>query len=296
MRKGLAKSKPKFLLVHVNSIKFRVFVQVKNMVALIFYSAIIVQKGEEFMKISEKFKNLPTVWVAILAFGVALGGFFIGNGVYKSLTARTVTVKGLAEMDVVADTAVWTIKFNRVGGDLTRVQSDIDSDTVKIHEFLIDNGFKENEIQNMRITVRDKYAGYSEMERKAQESSDRYVIETGVMVRSNAVDLIDSVSRKMGDLVRQGVTVSEDYAGPIYLFNGINDIKIKMIEEATKNARAAGEQFAKDADAKLGKIKTANQGVFSVSARDQVDAWSDNEKQSINKRVRVVSTITFYLK
>lgn len=248
------------------------------------------------MKISEKFKNLPTIWVVILAFGVALGGFFIGNGVYKSLTARTVTVKGLAEMDVVADTAVWTIKFNRVGGDLTRVQSDIDSDTAKIHAFLMDNGFKEDEIQNMRITVRDKYAGYSDMERKSQESSDRYVIETGVMVRSGAVGLIDSVSRKMGDLVRQGVTVSEDYAGPIYIFNGINDIKIKMIEEATKNARAAGEQFAKDADAKLGKIKTANQGVFSVSARDQVDAWSDNEKQAINKRVRVVSTITFYLR
>ena len=104
------------------------------------------------------------------------------------------------------------------------------------------------------------------------------------------------VSRKMGDLVRQGVTVTEDYTGPIYVFNGLNDIKIKMIEEATKNATAAGEQFAKDANATLGKIKTANQGTFSITARDQVDAWSDNEKQSINKRVRVVSTITFYLR
>ena len=69
-----------------------------------------------------------------------------------------------------------------------------------------------------------------------------------------------------------------------------------MIEEATKNATAAGEQFAKDAGARLGKIKSANQGTFSIAARDQVDAWSDNEKQSINKRVRVVSTITFYLR
>ena len=69
-----------------------------------------------------------------------------------------------------------------------------------------------------------------------------------------------------------------------------------MIELATKNATAAGEQFAKDAGATLGKIKTANQGTFSISARDQVDAWSDNERQAINKRVRVVSTITFFLK
>jgi hypothetical protein len=248
------------------------------------------------MKISEKFKNLPTVWVVIMALGIALGGFFIGNGVYKSLASRTVTVKGLAEMDVVADTAVWNIKFSRVGGDLTRVQSDVDSDLAKTRKFLMDNGFEENELQNLRITVRDKYAGYSEAERKDQASNDRCVVETGVMVRSNSVNLVDSVSRKMGDLVRQGVTVSEDYTGPIYVFNGLNDIKIKMIEAATKNATAAGEQFAKDAGTSLGKIKTANQGTFSISARDQVDAWSDNERQAINKRVRVVSTITFFLK
>lgn len=248
------------------------------------------------MKISAKIKNLPTVWVFILAFGVALGGFFIGNGVYKSLASRTVTVKGLAEMDVVADTAVWNIKFNRVGGDLVRVQSLVDEDMQKTRQFLIDNGFEENELQNLRVTVRDKYAGYSDERRKDQESNDRYVVETGVMVRSGSVNLVDTVSRKMGDLVRQGVTVTEDYAGPIYVFNGLNNIKIKMIELATKNATAAGEQFAKDANAKLGKIKSANQGTFTISARDQTDAWSDNEKQSINKRVRVVSTITFFLR
>jgi len=239
---------------------------------------------------------MPTIWVIILAFGVALGGFFIGDGVYRSMARRTVTVKGLAEMDVVADTAVWNIKFNRVGGDLTSVQSAIDDDIQKTRAFLMENGFGDNEIQNLRVTVRDKFAGYSDAERRDAQSNDRYVIETGVMVRSNSVNLVDSVSRKMGELVRQGVTVTEDYNGPIYVFNGLNDIKIQMIEAATKNATAAGEQFAKDANAKLGKIQSANQGLFTVTARDQMDAWSDNEKQSINKRVRVVSTITFYLR
>lgn len=248
------------------------------------------------MKISEKMKSKSVLFGFVLAFGVALGGFFIGNGIYESLNRRTVTVKGLAEMDVVADTAVWNIKFNRVGRDLARVQSDIDNDIKKTRQFLMDNGFNESELQNLRIQVRDKFAGYSDAQRQGEDTNDRYVVETGVMVRSGSVDLVDAASRKMGDLVRQGVTVTEDYAGPIYLFNGLNDIKIKMIEDATKNATAAGKQFAKDANAKLGKIQSANQGVFSVSARDQTDAWSDNEKQAINKRVRVVSTITFYLK
>lgn len=248
------------------------------------------------MKIGNKLKSTPGIWVSVLAIGIALGGYFIGNGVYRAMSGRTVTVKGLAERDVVADTAVWNIKINGVGGDLGILQQEIDTDIAQIHAFLIDAGFSPNDIQNMRVQVRDKYAGYSDAELRAQNNDGRYVIDTGVMVRSHNVNLVDSVSRRMGELVRRGITVTEDYAGPIYIFNGLNDIKISMIEQATKNATAAGEQFAKDADAKLGKIKSANQGVFSIESRDPTDTWSSNERQAINKKVRVVATITFYLK
>ena len=245
---------------------------------------------------ANKLKSLSGIWVIVLALGVALGGFFIGDGIYRAMSGRTVTVKGLAERDVVADTAVWNIKINGVGGDLTVLQNEIDNDIAEIHSFLTDAGFNESEIQNLRVQVRDKYAGYSDAELKSQNNDGRYVIDTGVMVRSDNVALVDSVSRKMGELVRRGITVTEDYSGPTYIFNGLNDIKISMIEQATKNATAAGEQFAKDADARLGKIKSANQGVFSIEARDPIDRWSSDEKQSINKKVRVVATITFYLK
>jgi hypothetical protein len=246
------------------------------------------------MKLNKK--SLPGIWVAVLSLGIALGGYFIGNGIYRAMSGRTVTVKGLAERDVIADTAVWNIKINDVGGDLAILQSQIDSDIAEIHAFLTDAGFASSDIQNLRVQVRDKYAGYSDAELKNQNNDGRYVIETGVMVRSNNVMLVDAVSRRMGELVRRGITITEDYAGPIYIFNGLNDIKISMIEQATKNATAAGEQFAKDADARLGKIKSANQGVFSIESRDPTDSWSSNERQAINKKVRVVATITFYLK
>jgi hypothetical protein len=238
------------------------------------------------------FKNIDNGVAIILALGIALAGYFIGDGVYRSLAKRTVTVKGLAERDVVADMAIWNIKFNRVGGDLAAVQRDIDTDTDKIKTFLTDAGFADTEIQNLRVTVRDRAAGYE----SNIAPSQKYVIETGVMVRTPNVSLVDGVSRRMGELVRQGITITEDYAGPTYIFNGLNNIKISMIEAATKNATDAGRQFAADADARLGNIQSANQGVFSIESRDPTDQWSNNEKQAINKKVRVVSTITFYLK
>ena len=87
------------------------------------------------MKIINKLKSVSGLWLCVLAFGIALGGFFIGDGIYRAMSGRTVTVKGLAERDVVADTAVWNIKINAVGGDLTALQQRIDRDINEIHNF-----------------------------------------------------------------------------------------------------------------------------------------------------------------
>ncbi|MCL1891995.1 MAG: SIMPL domain-containing protein [Alphaproteobacteria bacterium] len=257
-------------------------------------------KLSSFIKSARQRENPWTPVAVILAIGLAVGGFFIGDGIYQSLARRTVTVKGLAERDAVADMAIWNINISKVGGDLADLQKQVDSDIAKIKTFLKNAGFSDTEIQNTRVQVRDNFAGYSPVELKENiqsgKNQGRYVIETGVMVRSSNVNLVDSLSRQMGELVRQGITIKEDYQGPIYIFNGLNDIKIPMIQQATINATEAGRQFAKDAGARLGRIQTANQGVFSIESRDPTGPWSNDEKQSIYKKIRVVSTVTFYLR
>ncbi len=249
---------------------------------------------KENMFTESKFKNIFIP--IILSFSLALSGYFIGNGIFKSMTKRTVTVKGLAEKDVKADLAVWNIHISKVGSSLLSIQKDLNTDIQKVKKFFISQGFKDYELQDLRIQVKDRSTDYLSRDEMKSLENKRYVIETGVLIRSNNVNLVDSVSRKLGDLVSQGIAITNDYSGPIYIFNGLNDIKTEMIQQATKNAKVSGEQFAKDADTTLGKIYTANQGVFSIESRDPIDNWSNNEKQSIDKKVRVVSTITFYLK
>jgi hypothetical protein len=60
-----------------------------------------------------------------------------------------------------------------------------------------------------------------------------------------------------------------------------------MIEESTKKAREIALKFAKDSNSKLGKIKKARQGQFSIYNRDK--------NTSHIKTVRVVSTVEYYL-
>jgi len=95
---------------------------------------------------------------------------------------------------------------------------------------------------------------------------------------------------EQGELLQKGIAVGGDeYQYNVqFLFTGLNDIKPRMIEEATKNARAAAEKFARDSNSKLGKIKSANQGQFTISDRDANTPYIKN--------IRVVSTIDYYLK
>ena len=55
----------------------------------------------------------------------------------------------------------------------------------------------------------------------------------------------------------------------LYEFTDLNKVKPEMIAEATKNAREAANKFAEDSESRLGKIKTASQGQFSIEDRDQ---------------------------
>jgi hypothetical protein len=100
------------------------------------------------------------------------------------------------------------------------------------------------------------------------------------------LDIISTQS----ELLNTGVALSAGEYQYVtqYFFTGLNEIKPQMIEEATRNARASAEKFARDSGSKLGKIKTANQGQFTISDRDANTPHI--------KTVRVVSTIEYMLK
>lgn len=234
------------------------------------------------------------IWVAaIIAAGLAAGGFFPGYYYYQSHIAnRTVTVKGLSEMNVRADLAIWNIKFQATGNELPKVQQTMTRHLNLIQAFLKEKKFAADEIIVGRINTndldanpyREKYAG-----------QPQFILSQTVTVRSTAVDKVEESLRQIGRLVSDGVVFNNDeYESPVsYLFTQLNDIKPRMLEEATQNAKTAAEEFARNSDSKVGKIRRANQGVFSIMAREA--APNVSETAQINKSVRVVSTVEYFL-
>ena len=223
----------------------------------------------------------------IVAIGMTVLGGQIKQGINKFVEKdRVVTVKGLAEMEVPANKVTWPLVYKEVGNDLVSLYDKIKSTNQTITNFLKGKGISEEEISINAPEIIDMQA-----ERyNSNPVPFRYNVTTVITVTSEKVGLVRNLISEQGELLKQGVAITGgDYRYNVeYDFTGLNAIKPQMIEEATKNAREAAEKFAKDSDSKLGKIKRANQGQFSIGNRDANTPYI--------KHVRVVTTIDYSLK
>lgn len=228
----------------------------------------------------------------MIAGGLAAAGYFPGYYYYLTkMNSNFVTVKGLSEMDVKADLAVWELKFVVTGNDLAVAQQEMMQKGGVIQSFLSNQGFSGDEINSGAINTNDLLANPY---RSNDVNASRYILTQTITVRSNNVDLVEKSLSKTGDLISQGVVFDNQYGSPVsYIFTKLNDIKPKMLEEATKNAEASAQEFAKSSDSNVGKIRRANQGVFSILPSEQT--MNASEMTQINKKVRVVSTIDYWL-
>jgi hypothetical protein len=230
------------------------------------------------------------ICVLAIALGNSATGYFIGRAIerFKSHD-RFVVVKGLSEREVKADLAVWQITFKNTGDDLSLLQKKSFQDKELILLFLKQHNLADN-LADGNLKVIDKWAQeYGQKEDK----SNRYLIESTVMVRTPKVIEVAKAREEISSLIEKAVIVSEN---PSYYYSKFSEIKPLMIAEATKNARQAALQFAQDSDSKVGAIRSATQGSFSINSRDSFgDANYSNEAGSIEKKIRVVSTVTFSL-
>lgn len=222
----------------------------------------------------------------LLSLGLAVLGLFVYFGL-NSLgnRERVVAVRGLAEREVKADRVIWPVVYKTTGNDLPALYGQLNDVSAKIRTFLVENGIPATDISTGAPEIVDLRADRYNTNRVA----DRYNVTLVTTVVTGKVDAARSLMSRMGELLKSGIAISaNDYGNQVqYEFNGLNAIKPAMIEEATHNARKAAEQFAKDSESELGKIKSASQGLFTVSDRDSYTPYV--------KRVRVVTTVNFYL-
>lgn len=224
---------------------------------------------------------IPSIAIII---GFALLGYFISSGL-KSIANQDqyVTVKGLAEREVMANKVVWPLPYKCVSNDMNQLYKEVERNSRTITAFLNDNGITDEEIIVSVPVVTDRLAqSYT-----PDNIKYRYQAEAVITVTSSKVEKIIELMKQQITLLEQGVVVGSEYGYETrFEFTDLNSIKPEMVEEATRNARAVAQKFANDSGSELGKIKQASQGQFSIS--------SDETTPQI-KNIRVVTTVKYSL-
>lgn len=200
---------------------------------------------------------------------------------------RTVNVKGLCEKEVKADKVIWPVVYRVMANDIQTVYDQTDRNNAEIIAFLKAGGIDDAEITISVPEISDKYA----TEYGSNDRAYRFIVKNVITVCTSDVDAVLALMSGQADLLKKGLVIggSNEWENPVeFKYEGLNEIKPEMIEEATRNAREAAEKFAKDSDSRLGKIKTANQGTFTIENRDSNTPYI--------KKVRVVTSVTYYLK
>lgn len=219
-----------------------------------------------------------------VAIGIASVGVSLKAGIDHFVDRdRVVTVKGLAERNVQADYVIWPVTFRVTGNDLSALYGKAQTQSEEIRNFLISQGIKAQDISQGTPSVQDLHADFY----GNNLPPERYRMEMAVSVATTDVDTVLKAMVNQSELIQKGVLFTQNYRTQ-FSFNGLNSIKPEMVEEATKNARSTAQKFAEDSDSELGKIRRASQGQFSIYDRDSNTPYI--------KRVRVVTTVEYYLK
>lgn len=199
---------------------------------------------------------------------------------------RSVTVKGLAESEYPADIVIWPIQYTSASNDLEALYQEIETQNTKIVDFLKNKDIEAQEIALGTPKITDKLA---QQYGGGEDSKFRYMAVQTITVYSSKIDAIRNVMPQLSELGKTGIAFSQaDYDAQVeYIFSRLNEVKPQMIEESTTNACSVAEKFATDSQSRLGKIKKATQGQFTINNREKNNPHI--------KHIRVVSTIEYYL-
>ncbi len=236
--------------------------------------------------------------LAILGVSLALGlivAALILGGAFKSLKKydQYLYVKGYAEKEITSDLAVWRISFSISTPDLASGYDKVQKDIQRISAYLESKGIAKNQIEvnsiNTMVNYRVNADGISTGQREG------FTLEQTIVITSKNVELINKTSKEVTELIREGIELQS--MPPEYYFTKLNDMKVQMIGEASKDAKKRAEQLANNTGSSVGGLKSAEQGVFQITPlhSTEVSDFGSYDLSSIKKSIKAVVTMQYYI-
>ncbi|NHM08098.1 SIMPL domain-containing protein [Flavobacterium sp. CYK-4] len=210
----------------------------------------------------------------IIALAVVVAAFLFSDAFRnRNQSADTISVTGLGKKDFVSDLIVWSGSFSKKSMILKDAYAALDADREKIKSYLLSKGIQQNEIVFSAVNFNKDFDYiYNENGSTKQQIFTGFNLTQTVTIQSTQVNMIEDISRQSSELINSGV---EFYSNPPeYYYTKLAELKIKMIAEATKDARTRAQSIAENAGAGLGNLKKSDMGVFQITGQNSSEDFS----------------------
>lgn len=237
-------------------------------------------EGSTFVKrfSPDYIKILVIGFIIIIAVSILANAF-----VNRNKAQELISVTGIGTINFEADLAVCSGDFRRADINLQNAYKQLNEDRKIIEEYLKNKGVDSKEIMFSSISINKEFQHIKENGSERDVFTGFQLSQT-VRIESKNVDKVETVAREITEIINRGV---EFYSmPPSYFYTKIEDLKLAVIAEATKNARLRAESIAKNAGGSLGDLKQATMGVFQITAQnsDESLSWSGNYNTGSKKK------------
>ncbi len=235
-----------------------------------------------------------------IAVGIIVGAWLLGWHFTEAKRIdnahrNSIEVKGYAQKDIESDLGQWMSLLKARSNDLSSAFGIINDYKARTMKYLRDNGIAEKDIKLGVVYTREIYQqkdnGYGET-----NQLEGYELTMNISFQSKNLDKVEEISQKATDLIQQGVNISS--FEPQYFYTKIEDLKLEMLGEASKNAYQRAEKLAGNTDSEVGTLQSASQGVFQITSRNstEVSDYGSFDTQSRLKTIKAVITASFSVK
>ncbi|MDT0686178.1 SIMPL domain-containing protein [Autumnicola psychrophila] len=214
-------------------------------------------------------------YISAIIFSVAIvvAAVFLGNAyVSRANPDGVISVTGSGSENFTSDLIVWEGQFSRVNPDLEEAYEQLNEDKETVRRYLLDKGINEDNIVFNSVQTNEQQENQYQNGNYVGSIFKGYELIQSVKIESNEVELIESVSREITELLNKGVQFNS--TPPRYYYTKIADLKIEMISKATEDARLRAEKIAQNSGGSLGDLKSANMGVFQITGQNSGEDFS----------------------
>ena len=241
-------------------------------------------------------EKIEKLQIATLGLLVALSLIISTRIVTKNFNNNVISVTGSAYEIVKSDSANWTLTIKARANTKAQAYKNVKEQVPVVKKYLISKGFTEDQIE---VKLATSYESYKNNPQTGYTTNvvEFYNYEQPIKISTKDVEKIKELSTCFQELVEQGINISS-YDQPQYHYSKLADLKVKLLQQATTDARNRAKSMLKSNHNRIGKIRSARMGVFQITPVDSNDVSDSgyNDLSSIEKKVTAVSNVTFAIK